>query len=129
MKGFRDSSKMRSGFSFGSRAGFSASTGKTQNISYTRKTPHRKPKAFAEGGRVVDSAMQGRTPPSSALDAESGGTSPLRPGFKRGGRTTPRYAKGGLIPAHKVAAMEAKKALSKHVATPAPKGHKGLKGC
>lgn len=188
MKGFKNSTRTRSGFSFGSNQGYSASTGKVQNISYTRKTPHRKPvmkadggevrkttgaqttpaekKAAApvgildrlrrltgaqstknesertktidkqvdsmdhkrggkimkkaEGGRVVDSALQGRVPPSSALDAESGGTSPLRPGFMKGGK--PCYAKGGRVPEHRIAAVEAKRAL-------AAKGHKGMKGC
>lgn len=180
---------MRSGFNFSQQAGFSGSTGKTQQISYTRRTPKRGHKpAFADGGRVVDSALQGRVPPSNGLDQESGGTSPLRPGFTRGGyankyanggqvskqpkatrasfatsaiaasspssesksdmkrRMTnaqdrimgtytpdssakPRYAKGGLIPAEKVASREAKAAVAKHVAHAAPKGHKGLKSC
>lgn len=127
MKGFKDSTRMRSGFNFGTQNGFTGSTGKTQQISYTRKVPKRKPAHFAEGGRVVDSALQGRTPPSSALDQESGGTSPLRPGFKKGG--APRFAKGGQIPAEKIAARQAKAAVASHVATPAPKGHKGLKSC
>lgn len=50
MKDFKNSTKMRSGFRFPSSAGFSGSTGKTQNISYTRRTPHRK--KFAEGGQA-----------------------------------------------------------------------------
>ena len=128
MKGFRNTTKIRSGFSFPAKAGFTSSTGKVQNISYTRKTPHRKPLMKAEGGRVNDSALIGRSEPDSALNQESGGKTPLRPGFTRGGMAA-KYAKGGRIPDHKVAAREAKMAVSKHVATPAPKGHKGLKSC
>lgn len=184
MKGFRNTTKIRSGFSFPAKAGFTSSTGKVQNISYTRKTPHRKPvmkaeggqvsrrvesrgpmKAlseelrktmmpkrdpmatrdrmiedatgaavtpserarFASGGRVNDSALTGRSEPDSALNQESGGKTPLRPGFTRGGMAA-KYAKGGRIPDHKVKAMIDRK-MSKHVATPAPKGHKGLKSC
>lgn len=155
MKGFKNSSKTRSGFSFPSSAGFTGSTGKTQDISYTRKTPHRKPVMKAEGGTisrqpgfpprrtqtggalenlrkavmpqagkksssemvdkaismqdhkkggaimkkatggVVDSALQGREPASSALDQESGGKSPLRPGFAGGGLN--RFLPGGSL--------------------------------
>lgn len=170
MKGFKNSTRTRAGFSFPSSAGFTASTGKVQNIAYTRKTPHRKPLMKAEGG-VVDSALQGRNEPSSALDQESGGKTPLRPGFKSGGKplkkatggaigmmknrmmphpgagmaaparmalgspgrvqlpqqvmgravmrstggTVPKYAKGGQIPAHKVAAR-AEKGINQHTA-------------
>lgn len=158
MKGFKDSTRIRSGFRFPSSAGFTGSTGRTQSISYTRRTPKRMPKSAAgkegstvinsqsgkksgvvykaEGGRVVDSAMQGRVPPSSALDQESGSNTPLRPGFTRGGYAgkykkggMPKFAKGGRIPVEKIAAREAKTAVAKHVAYPAPKGHKGLKSC
>lgn len=168
MKGFKDSSRMRSGFNFSQGAGFTGSTGKTQNISYTRKTPHRK--KFAEGGKVPpvrgssvkgktmmgalrDSVMPKTSPrveginrqvdrvtkaqggkidsalhsfkDDSQLNSEYGPTGGLRPGFTRGGMA-PKYAKGGRIPAGKPAAAAA---VAKHVATPAPRGHKGLKGC
>lgn len=53
MSGFRDSTKMKSGFSFPTSAGFTSSTGKVQNISYTRKTPQRKPMMKAEGGKIT----------------------------------------------------------------------------
>lgn len=49
MKGFKNSSKMHSGFSYPSSFGFTGSTGRTQNISYTRRTPKRK---MANGGQV-----------------------------------------------------------------------------
>lgn len=157
MKGFKDSTRTRSGFSFPSSAGFTSSTGKTQNISYIRKTPHRGKSKFAdggevkkiprnpnppkkgfiesikdylspkndeptqagadrqrtidrtvdsmdhkrggrirkaEGGRVNDSALTRRSEPTTALDAESGGKTPLRPGYTRGGYAS-KYAKGG----------------------------------
>lgn len=170
MKGFKNSTGMRSGFNFSSSAGYTTSTGKMQNISYSRKTPHRRAK-FAEGGQVVrgssvagksalgalrDAVMPKRSPrvdtinrqvdrmskaeggkidsslhsfkDDSALNAEHGPSGGLRPGFTRGGYAA-KYAKGGKIPASRVAAMEAKAAVAKHVATPAPKGHKGLKSC
>lgn len=168
MKGFKNSSRMRSGFSFSPSAGFTTSTGKVQNISYSRKTPHRGPAKFAEGGKVVrgssvsgksalgalrDAIMPKRSPRvdavnaqvermskaeggridsslhsfkgDSALNVEHGPSGGLRPGFTRGGYAA-KYAKGGRIPSHKVAAREAKAAVAKHVATPAPKG---LKSC
>lgn len=120
MKGFKNSTRMSSGFHFGKSAGFTGSTGKVQNISYTRKTPHRK--KFAEGGRI-DSSLHSYKG-DSQLNIEHGPSGGLRPGFTRGGYA-PKYAKGGQIPMEKVAA----KAVAKHVARPAPKGHKGLKGC
>lgn len=128
MSGFKNSTRMRSGFDFSKGAGFTASTGKVQNISYTRKTPHRgkaTPK-FAEGGRIDSSLHSFKQ--DSALNVEHGPTGGLRPGFIRGGSVA-KYAKGGRIPESKMAA----KAVAKHVAAPAPKGHKGLgaklKGC
>lgn len=170
MNGFKNSTRMRSGFSFGSSAGFTTSTGKVQNISYSRKTPQRREK-FAEGGKVVygssvkgksalgalrDAVMPKRSPRvdainrtvermskatggqvdsslhsfkgDSQLNVEHGPSGGLRPGFTRGGYAA-KYAKGGKIPSSKVAARAAKTALAKHVASPAPKGHKGLKSC
>lgn len=171
MSGFKNSTKMRSGFHFGSSAGFTTSTGKVQNISYSRKTPHRREK-LAEGGTVVrgssvagksalgalrdavmpkrsstrvdtinktvdrmSKATGGRVDSSlhsfkedSQLNVEHGPTGGLRPGFTRGGYAA-KYAKGGKIPSAKVATRQAKTAVAKHVATPAPKGHKGLKSC
>ena len=132
MKGFKNSTRTKSGFSFPSKAGFSSSSGKTQEVSYTRKVPRRGAAKFAEGGKVDmkkttgamstaterkkmlpsllkrtvgatatpieerrlmkaeggkvrDSALTGRAVDVNALDAESGGKSPLRPGYKKGG--------------------------------------------
>jgi|JI102314A2RNA_FD_contig_123_50146_length_10278_multi_4_in_1_out_0_6 hypothetical protein len=83
MKGFKNSTRMKSGFSFPADKGFSGSTGKLQTIGgYTRAKPMRK----ATGGKV-DSSMTSRAQPVTTADAESGGRSPLRPGFSRGGRT------------------------------------------
>lgn len=175
MNGFKNSTRMRSGFNFGSSAGFTTSTGKVQNIAYSRKTPRRKAAKFAEGGKIDSSLHSFKE--DSQLNVEHGPNGGLRPGFTRGGYaskyadggkvapkkpappppppsdtnrkgTTPmdalrgrqkqmadlglkkggvaRFAKGGRIPDHKVAAMEARKAVSQHVATPAPRGHKGL---
>jgi hypothetical protein len=178
MKGFKNSTRMRSGFHFGQNSGFSSSSGRVQNISYTRKTPQRK--NFAEGGlagalskareearaaakeagqpkslssMIGEARKEARKPipppkmepmkkarggrvgntlhgpiPDSQLNVEAGPKAGLRPGFSRGG-DAPRYAKGGRIPPSKVAAREARAAVQRHVATPAPKGHKGAKGC
>jgi hypothetical protein len=57
------------------------------------------------GGRVkkaVGGSLTKRSKPTSVLDQESGGKSPLRPGFDRGGRTKKalggavKYAEGGM---------------------------------
>lgn len=82
MKGFKDSTKTRSGFSFPSKFGFTGSTGRVQNISYTRRTPKHH---YAEGGRVRDGALHGPTI-ANALDDEAGPERPLRPGFAKGGK-------------------------------------------
>lgn len=168
--GFKNTTRMRSGFNFSQGAGFTGSSGKVQNISsYARKVPERA--RFAKGG-AVDSSLHSFKD-DSALNQLHGPTGGLRPGFTRGGRATKyaeggpakkppkvppkappppkstaeilrsgrkeqmaelgikrggavkHYAKGGLIPADKAA----KRALKMHVAAPAPKGHKGLKGC
>lgn len=178
--GFKNSSRMRSGFNFSPSAGFTSSTGKVQNISYSRKTPRRRA-ALAEGGKVPPKVPP--TPPpnppdtgkgttmrdilhgrkkqmedlglrsggrvakaeggvidsslhsfkgDSQLNVEHGPSGGLRPGFTRGGYAA-KYAKGGRIPASKAADRAAGAAVARHVATPAPKGHKGLgsklKGC
>ncbi len=175
MKSFKNSTKMRSGFNFSPSAGYTTSTGKVQNISYSRKTPHRRAK-LAEGGKVpppkpappkptdtnrgttMGDVLKGRKKQmedlglshggrmhkaeggkvdsslhsfkgDSQLNVENGPSGGLRPGFTRGGYAA-KYAKGGRIPASKTAARSA---VAAHVATPAPKGHKGLgsklKGC
>jgi len=123
MKGFKNSTRMRSGFTYPTSAGFTTSTGKVQNISYSRKTPRRGPAKFAEGGQIDSSLHSFKG--DSQLNVEHGPSGGLRPGFTRGGYAA-KYAKGGQIPSAKVAAREA---VAKHVATPAPKGHKGLKSC
>lgn len=243
MNGFKNSTRMRSGFSYPSSAGFSTSTGKMQNISYSRKTPRRGPAKFAEGGTVVrsdrprvrGSSVEGKSALGALRDAviphkglrwqgvdsqvdrmtkakggavidsslhsfkddsqvnvEHGPKGGLRPGFAKGGKwiakatknkgalhralhvpegekipakklakaahsdnptmrkraalaktlkslhkarggDVAKYAKGGRIPASKVADRAARAALARHEATPAPRGHKGLgaklKGC
>ena len=60
-----------------------------------------RPMKKAKGGPVVTKgkepghALQQRDEPSNDMDQESGGRSPLRPGFKKGGK--PYKAKGGRI--------------------------------
>jgi hypothetical protein len=124
MKGFKNTPRTRSGFHFGKNAGFTVSSGRVQNISYSRKTPQRRAK-FAEGGRIDSSLVSFKG--DSQLNVEHGPKGGLRPGFAGGG--VPHYAKGGRIPPEKVAAREARAAVAKHVASPAPRGHKGLKSC
>lgn len=117
MKGFKNSSKIKSGFHFPSSAGFSDSSGRMQTVrSYSRRVVRK-----AEGG-MVDSPVIKRTEPMTEFDREYGGTGPLRPGFKKGGKIG--ALKSSLTA--KKAKDIAQKVVSKHVATPAPKGHKGL---
>lgn len=49
------------------------------------------PQRFATGGLVS------RAEPSNELDAESGGKTPLRPGYSRGGKAKKKYAEGGKV--------------------------------
>lgn len=104
--GFRNTTKMTKGFRFPANAGFSSSTGRVQNISYTRRTPQRK---MAEGG-------QARLP-SRPADKPLGGvlselrktlmpkaTAPVRvekalkdAGAARGGVIGRCYAEGGRV--------------------------------
>lgn len=82
MKGFRNSTKTVSGHTFPADRGFTGSSGQVCEVSpYTRRAPVR---TFAEGGRV-DSSMTSREKPVTQSDVESGGRSPLRPGFAKGG--------------------------------------------
>lgn len=100
MKGFKHTGRgPKSGHSFSSKAGFSGSTGRTQEIrSYTRGVPKRK---FADGGMVVvkgtdgGSALTRRAKPVTGFDKEAGGKGPLRPGFSHGGKAC--YAEGGKV--------------------------------
>lgn len=71
----------------------------------------------ARGGSVGNSATL-RTKPVTEFDAQHGGRGPLRPGFQKGGALDQTMTR-------KVARQE----VAKHVARPAPKGHKGLKSC
>jgi hypothetical protein len=105
MKGFRPTGYGPSaGFKFPTKMGFTGSTG-----AYTNVSPYVRRKGFANGGFVrqdnprmkVDSigdqgsALVRRARSSNALDQESGGKSPLRPGYKKGGRM--KKADGGSI--------------------------------
>jgi hypothetical protein len=101
MKGFKNTGRgPKSGHSFSSKAGFSGSTGRTQQVrGYTRGVPGKK--AFATGGMVVakgtdgGSALTRRAKPVTGFDQEAGGKSPLRPGFSHGGKAC--YAEGGKV--------------------------------
>jgi hypothetical protein len=81
---------------------------------------------YASGGHVQQPAMktdvigdQGNSvvkrgkPFITEADVDYGGSGPLRTGYKKGGKI-------------KGAAAIAKKVVAKHVAAPAPKGHKGF---
>jgi hypothetical protein len=68
-----------------------------------------KGRAYAKGGIVYSndldegSALERRSKPTNELDAESGGRTPLRPGFKSGGKT--KRAIGGPVKAKKGGTM------------------------
>lgn len=95
MKGFRPTGYgPTAGFKFPASQGFTGSTG-----AYTNVQPYVRRKAFADGGFVrqdtprmkVDSVgdqgsgMVRRAKSYCNVDQESGGKSPLRPGYKKGG--------------------------------------------
>src|ERR1044071_4792880 len=84
MKGFKNSTKMRGGHNFGSPNG-----GMREIRSYLRKPPVLRKAAGGlvdtGSGNPIGNALTQRTPPISALDAVSGGKTPLRPGYKGGG--------------------------------------------
>lgn len=95
MKGFRPTGYgPSSGFRFPKSMGFSGSTD-----AFTNVQPYIRRKAFASGGVVRQdnprmktesigdqgSGLVRRAKSSSSVDQESGGKTPLRPGFKRGG--------------------------------------------
>ena len=52
--------------------------------THSRNLPAKK---FAEGGLATNGALTKRSQPVTDLDRESGGKSPLRPGFAEGGKT------------------------------------------
>lgn len=94
MKGFKPTGHgMSSGFKFPSHMGFTGSTG-----NFTTVSPYVRRRAFANGGFVQyesdhpqtigdqGSALVRRARASTALDEVSGGKTPVRPGFKRGGK-------------------------------------------
>jgi hypothetical protein len=95
IKGFKPTGYgTKSGFNFSSAQGFTGSTGSVTSVTaYTRR------KGYASGGfvkegyqpkveKIGDSghATTLRNRPSTNLDQESGGKTPLRPGFKKGGK-------------------------------------------
>jgi hypothetical protein len=102
MKGFRPTGYGPSaGFKFPASMGFTGSTGSVTNVQ-----PYVRRKAFANGGFVrqdtprMKSAMVGdsgsamvrRAHCTNELDEVSGGKTPIRPGFKKGG-----YTGGGAL--------------------------------
>jgi len=105
MKGFKPTGYGPSaGFKFPARMGFTGSTGSVTNVS-----PYIRRKAFADGGFVRQdnprmkseevgdqgSALIRRAKSYNNLDQESGGKTPLRPGFRKGGRM--KKADGGPV--------------------------------
>lgn len=105
MKGFKSTGLgPKMGHSFSSKAGFTHSGTKKQNVrGYTRNSPK---KAYANGGMVTapmsssSSALTRRAKPVTGFDKEAGGKGPLRPGFKAGGMIKGGkacYAEGGKV--------------------------------
>lgn len=83
MKDFKNSTKTQNGFAFPAEHGFTGSTGMVKVVKpYTRKIPTVK---LATGGSVGNATTQ-RDQPSNELDEISGGKTPLRPGFAKGGK-------------------------------------------
>lgn len=132
MKDFKQGKKIQSGHDFPSDFGFSGSTGAVTQVSpYTRANPLK----LAKGGKVESmpdgNAATLRNEPANQMDAETGGKSPLRPGFSKGGRM--KKALGGPVRAAKGGALAAvgktvKSAAEKKVAAAKPKGAPARKG-
>lgn len=97
MKGFKPTGYGPSaGFKFPASFGFTGSTGAYTNVSpYVRQ----KPRAFRDGGYVSEKAadpghaLVQRNRPYTNEDQQSGGRSPLRRGFKDGGKN---WIKGAI---------------------------------
>lgn len=90
MKGFKPTGYgPTAGFKFPASMGFTGSTGAYTNVQpYVRRTP----RAFKDGGYVSETvgdqghALVQRSRPYTNEDQQSGGKSPLRRGFKKGGK-------------------------------------------
>lgn len=99
MKGFKPTGYGPSaGFKFPASFGFTGSTGAYTNVQpYVRRMP----RAFKDGGYVSEtvpdpgSALVRRARPYTEEDRESGGKTPLRPGYKHGGMKKPCMKSGG----------------------------------
>jgi hypothetical protein len=116
MKGFKDSTRMRSGFKFPDKAGFTSSSGSVQTVrGYTRRVPKARG-GYVSGPTTVGdqghSAVQ-RSRPVTEFDKQHGGKGPLAAGF----------AKGGRAPKRSVVKAEIRKAMAEHVRKARPVGH------
>lgn len=107
MKGFRPTGYGPSaGFRFPARLGFSGSTGSVTNVApYVRRkyatggfVRQDKPRMKSESVGDSGSALVRRAKPTTQLDAESGGRTPLRPGFAFGG-TSAKAVKAAMAKA------------------------------
>jgi hypothetical protein len=102
MKGFKPMGRsMSHGFRYPASMGFTGSTGGVQQVSgYTRRfatggfVRQDNPREKVEGGIDPGRATVSRSRPSSNLDQQAGGRSPLRPGYRKGGKAT--LVKGAL---------------------------------
>lgn len=133
MKDFKMGKKTITGHDFPTDFGFSGSTGKVKSVApYTRSVPQK----YAQGGKV-EKISEGhsttlRDQPANELDAETGGKTPLRPGFAKGGKMKKalggpvRAAKGGALSAAgkgMKSGAEKKVAAAKSKMAPAAKGY------
>jgi hypothetical protein len=125
-------------FEFPSGFGFTGSAHDSPRISVR---PHERQRpGYAEGGKVEkpkdpDPKIKAQPPPPPKDDNKMSLAEIMKGdrrrqqekelGLKKGGKVK-RYAKGGDVAQDKKAIDSA---LKKHVNTPAPKGHKGLRGC
>lgn len=104
MKGFKNTTRMTSGFKFPADAGFSSSTGKIQQVrGYTRAVVKKATGGQVPGHEVTKGAYSGaattigdqgnsaqlRSEPISEFDKDHGGKGPLEPGLG--------YAMGGRV--------------------------------
>jgi hypothetical protein len=103
-----------SNFKFPSPAGFTPTAREVRRSGSTYVTGHVRSKpGFAHGGRVDKRSLAGREEPANQLDEESGGKTPLRPGYNKGGKA--KYAEGGKVGKLRSAIAARKKPLTDRV--------------
>jgi hypothetical protein len=133
MKGFKPMGRgMSQGFKYPQSMGFTGSTGSVQQVSgYTRKfatggfVRQDKPREKVTSGIDPGRATVSRARPSTSLDQQAGGRSPLRPGYRGGGKVS--VAQGALAGIKKAMSTRGVDPRNTHAALPAESTGAGRK--